>query len=422
MPYKNIFFIGIGGIGMSALACMLKSHGINVSGSDSSNSKVTDNLIKEGIEVFIGHEKKHIENDFNAVIYTLAISNDNPELQKAKELNIPLFTYAEFLGKVSNDYKTIAVSGTHGKTTTTAMIAKVLEEGGLSPNVIVGSLLVDKGTNFVKGESDLFVVEACEYKRSFLNLSPWILVITNIEEDHLDYYKDLADIQNAFKVLAMKVPKEGFIITDTEDQNIKPVLEGVAASIIDYKKYIPNYDLNVSGEHNLKNSACALALAKILNVSEEQSKTSLVNFKGTWRRFEFKGEMKNGAIVYDDYAHHPTEILATLNGLKSKFSNKKIVAFFQPHLYSRTKSLLNDFGKSFKDADMVYVLPIYAAREEFDDSISNSILKDKILENGTNSNILNNLEEINSKMEELGDSDTVFITLGAGDIYTVFGK
>jgi len=379
---KKIYFIGIGGIGMSALARMMLSYGKEVTGSDQEESLITKDLETKGAHIFIGQKEENLASDIDVVIYTIAIKNDNPELKKAHSLNIPVFSYPEALGVVSEDMFTIAVSGTHGKTTTTAMIGKILSDAKKEPTIIVGSLLKDGNTNFVEGKSDIFVVEACEYKRSFLQLHPNILVITNIDNDHLDYYKDLNDIQSAFAELAQKVPKEGYVITNPRDSSIAPVLKDVSAQVIDYtEEKDDSFNLNVPGAYNILNAKAAFAVSNILNIPREDALDALSQFNGTWRRFEFKRKTSYGVLVYDDYAHHPTEIKAVLKAARELFSDKKIIAIFQPHLYSRTKLLLNEFAESFKDADEVLIAPIYAAREKKIRGVNSDILAQKIKEN-----------------------------------------
>ncbi|HMP85561.1 MAG TPA: UDP-N-acetylmuramate--L-alanine ligase [Candidatus Paceibacterota bacterium] len=469
--YKKIHFIGIGGIGMSALARLFKSFCLEVSGSDSSNSEITKDLSSEDIKISIGHNAKNISADTECIVYTLAISQDNPEFLEAKKRKIPMYTYAQMLGYVSAGMYTIAISGTHGKTTTTAMTYYALKESGIKPNLIVGSLIFEnnKKTNFVSGKDNFFVVEACEYKKSFLNLSPTILAITNIEADHLDFYKDLEDVKSAFMQMADLVPEEGAIICDFEDKNVKEIIEkhgifkkdlnlsvnknktdtenseinGKCINFRDYIKDVP--ELFVIGDHNIRNASISLAVAYFLNfkfsqkiesdfyLNYEKAKTGLQNFRGTWRRMEFRGKNQNGAIIYDDYGHHPTEIRATLLALTQKFPDKNLKVFFQPHLYSRTKNLFDDFVKVFNEffgensviknsqesvrknkKNKLFILPIYAAREENDPEISAEKLADEIF--GAVA-----LKDFSQAKEEIfkADSSDVVLSLGAGDVYQI---
>jgi len=416
---KKIHFVGIGGIGVSAVARMFLLEGKVVSGSDRDLSVVTEELAKMGAAVYEGHLAEHVPADADLIVYTIAVPVDNPERARAQELNIPELSYPEMIGLISRDKFTIAIAGTHGKTTTTAMIAKIMIDAGLDPTVIVGSLLKDFKSNFIAGNSKYFIVEACEYRRSFLNLSPNILVITNIDEDHLDYYKDIADIQGAFVELISQVEDEGVVITDVTNKNIIPVLKDGNKKIIDYKNMTGDFILQAPGAHNVANAKCALAVAGELEVPEKSATKSLADFSGTWRRFDFLGETKNGVLVYDDYAHHPHEVEASLAGFREKYPDKKIIVIFQPHLYSRTRSLLNEFAKSFSQADEVVVAPIYAAREPADPTISNEILAQEIGKNHANVSVGLDFETIVSKLKTEISVGEVVVVMGAGDIVKV---
>ena len=382
---KNIHavhFVGIGGIGVSAVARLMLARGVSVVGSDRDHSLITEKLMADGAMIFIGHDAVQVSAQCDLLVYSPAISRDNPELLIAREKGVQVLSYPEALGMISRGMRTVAVAGTHGKTTTTAMIAEVLVGASKNPTVIVGSLL-KSGTNFIAGTSDIFIVEACEYKRSFLNLSPEILVITNIDNDHLDYYGSIEGVQKAFAELVEKIPAHGAIVCDPSDPRVAPVLTKAVARIVDYTLGNPTskLELAVSGEHNKKNARAALAVARILDVDEIEACTLLAEFQGTWRRMEYKGKIENGGLVYDDYAHHPTEVKATLQGFRAKYPDHRIRVVFQPHLYSRTKLLLNDFAQSFSDADEVIVAPIYAAREKPDSEINAGILAGEITKN-----------------------------------------
>ena len=423
---KKVHFVGIGGIGVSAIARMMLLEKKIVSGSDVSDSAIVDELKKLGAEIFIGHNTDNVADDVDLLVYTPAVTTDNPELKKATEWGIPTLSYPEMLGLISKDKYTIAVSGAHGKTTTTAMIGKILIDGGLDPTVIVGSLLKDsngRGSNFVAGKSEYFVVEACEYKKSFLNLNPKIIVITNIDNDHLDYYGNLENIKKAFGEFVSKLPEDGYLVCDPNDENLKEIIKNVKCEIIDYAKINNNFNLKIPGGHNIKNGKAAIAVAEILGVDKNMAAKSLNNFSGTWRRFEFKGETKNGVLVYDDYGHHPTEIKATLKGARELYGPpagvKKIWCVFQPHLYSRTKRHLAEFGKSFKDADLVLLSPIYAAREKNDSSINSEMLAEEIKKNNQTALYFESFSEIENYIIANADKDSVIITIGAGDIYKV---
>ncbi|KKQ53266.1 MAG: UDP-N-acetylmuramate-L-alanine ligase [Microgenomates group bacterium GW2011_GWC1_38_12] len=447
---KSIYFIGIGGIGMSAIARMLlldppsQSFGEErrIMGSDRAKSVVTEELEKLGVKIFYQQVAKNISADIDLVIYTIAISEDNPELKKARELGIECRTYPEMLGLISADKYTIAVAGTHGKTTTTAMIAKVLIEAKLDPMVIVGSLLLPEGnpreislglpsgkaTNFIAGQSDYFVVEACEYRRSFLNLNPKIGIITNIDSDHLDYYKDLADIQLAFSEFASRIPTDGFLICDISDPLLSPVINRTKAQIIDYCSlggFTSKLELLVPGEHNIKNAQCALAVAQILNVEQNTAIEALKKFTGTWRRFEYKGQTKNDALVYDDYAHHPTEIRATIGGAREFMAKRnlmgKLIIAFQPHLYSRTKALMTDFAEALSLVDKVMVAKIYAAREPFDPEVKEEKLVELInAKAGKNiASFFGDFVSIEQDLENESKVGDLVVVMGAGDINQV---
>lgn len=418
---KKVHFIGIGGVGVSAIAKLMLIKGKKVSGSDISLSPIVLNLKELGVEINIGHDSKNIPTDVDLVIQTIAVTNDNPEILEAKRQNIEIKTYPEMLSIISKDLETIAISGTHGKTTTTAMLSKVLIDAGLDPTVIVGSMMKDTQSNLVVGKGKYFLVEACEYRRSFLNLYPKILVITNIDLDHLDYYKDLADIQSAFRELATRVPADGVVICNALDENVLPVIKDLKCKVIDYTKNIKtDLKLKVPGEHNKQNAGACISVADFLQIQSDKAVKSIEDFSGTWRRFDLRGKTINGVSVYDDYAHHPKEIMTTLKGAREMYPDMKIVSIFQPHLFSRTKLLLEDFSKVFIDSDEVFILPIYPAREEFDPTINSEMLVEKIKQNGQNVQLVKSFDDAKNIIEKL-DGNTVVINLGAGDIYKLSG-
>ena len=416
---KKAHFVGIGGIGVSAIARMMIGEGKKVSGSDTSFSAITEELQKLGAKVFLGHSADNVAPDVDLIVYTPAVDFENPELKKGKKLGITCLSYPEMLGIISKNKYTIAVSGAHGKTTTTAMIGKILIDANLAPTIIVGSLLKDQGSNFVAGKGELFVVEACEYKKSFLELNPKIIVITNIDNDHLDYYGSLENIKKAFGEFIAKLDEDGFLVCDPNDNNLKEAVKKTKARIIDYTNIIADFNLKIPGWHNIKNAKAAMAAARMLGVGDEKSLASLNNFSGARRRFEYKGETKNGVLVYDDYGHHPTEIKATLNGAREFFGEKKIWCVFQPHLYSRTKVLLNEFGKSFGEADEVILADIYAAREPKDESINSKRLEEEIIKNGGKAFYMESFAKIEKFLRENTGKNDVVITMGAGDIFKV---
>ncbi len=435
---RKIYFIGIGGIGISAIARMLLSLGKKVSGSDSSQSEITDGLKKMGAQIFIGQKKENIPDGVDLFIYTVAVKADNPEFIEAKSRGVKMMTYAQTLNEISASKYTIGVAGTHGKTTTTAMVAKILIDTELDPTVIVGSLIKDKNgesTNFIAGKSEYFVVEACEYDRSFLNINPKIAVINNIDNDHLDYYGSIEGVIAGFREFAQKVPKDGYIVCDPSDEKIKEVIRGLDCTIIDRTQfYDKDLAMKVSGEHNRKNAGTALAVASILKVDLAMAKKALNTFTGTWRRFQYKGETEKGTLIYEDYAHHPTEVKATLAGAREMYPEKRIVVVFQPHLFSRTKLLLNDFANAFSDANEIILAPIFPAREVFDPTISSEILAVEIKKAHKSSSTLNGVPNRSEDVSVLSFSDfdsiinylksslqsgDILITMGAGEQYKI---
>ena len=416
---QRVHFIGIGGIGMSAIARMFLLEGKTVTGSDREQSLVTDVLSDLGANITIGHRKENLADDTDLVVYTIAIDPDNPELVKAQALGKALLTYPEALGEISKGKYTIAVTGAHGKTTTTGMIAQILLEHTFDPSVIIGSFLKGYKSNFIAGKSKYFVVESCEYRRSFLNMHPNILVITNIEEEHLDYYKDLADIQDAFRTLAERVPRDGFIICDPENEHVKPVIKGLSCTIVDYTKENVEATLQVPGAHMVKDAQAAQAAVKTLGVTEEEAGESLARFSGTWRRSDRLGETKNGATVFDDYAHHPDEIETTLAGFKERFDDKNIVVVFMPHLYSRTKIFFDRFVDVLSEADEIIVTNVYDARVEIDHSVTGEVLAETLKKKNPKTRFIADFGEIAHVLETEYGKDDLILTMGAGDIYKV---
>ena len=333
------------------------------------------------------------------IVYSVAIKEDDPEILEAEKRGLICLSYTQFLGELSKEMFTIAISGTHGKTTTTAMIGHILRKAGLDPTVVVGSKILGENSNFLAGKSKYLVVEACEYKRSFLNLSPSTLVITNIEADHLDYYKDLEDIKSAFEEMKNKVPKTGFVVKEE-----------------DYKKVKTDFDLLVPGKHNILDAQAAIKTAELLGIPQEKSKEFLKDFKGTWRRLEYKGE-KDGNVFYDDYAHHPTEISASLHALREKYSDRKLICIFEPHQQSRTKSFFDDFVNALKIADQVFIAPILVTREIDDGKTTNKILSEAI-NKFVPAFSVENPEELKICLQKINSSKPLCIVLmGAGNIY-----
>jgi UDP-N-acetylmuramate--alanine ligase len=416
--FKKIYFAGIGGIGISAVARLMIADGKEVWGSDMAASTVTSELEKIGVKFQTGQNVDQIPRDTDLVIYSIALDELDPTFMSALKEKFPNhMSYPESLAVISKNKKTIAVTGTHGKTTTTSMIATAMKDLGFDPTVIVGSLLKEWNSNFLPGTSEYFVVEGCEYKKSFLNLHPYILVITNIEEDHLDYYKTLQNIKDAFRELAERVPADGYIITDLGNPNVAEVVEGLKCHIIDYREAdVDGVSLvKMPGEHNRSNARVAMSVLKALGADTSAVKNSLSNFSGVWRRFEYIGRMKTGALVYDDYAHHPTEIKAFLRGARGAFAGKKIIAIFQPHLFSRTKDFLEDFSRSFENADEVIILPIYKAREIDNGEVSSGMLVEKIRNTGKHVDLMTSFDDVIEYLNSKSHENTIIATIGAGE-------
>ncbi len=415
----HVHMIGIGGIGMSALAQLYLSRGVVVTGSDRASSVVTELLVAKDIPIHIGHEHG-IPKGTTEVVYSDAVPADNPERVQARSLGVPEHSYFQALGTVSRGADTIAVSGTHGKTTTTAMLTKILRDAGKEPSAVIGSLVTDFQGNFVHGTSNAFIVEACEYRDHVLELSPRILVITNIEWDHTDWFKTEEDMVLTFKKAARKVPSGGTIVANMQQRLIRTVLEGAVARVVDYSTEVTP-ELLLIGSFNKENAQAAKAAAKVFapDLSETSIDTSLASFRGTWRRFERKGVMKVGALVFDDYAHHPTAIRETLLGVREAYPDKKIVLLFQPHLYTRTRDLFDAFVESLSLADEVVLAPIYGAREEPISDVTSHHIAAKISERGGRARALDTFADIETCVRQLVTSDTLVLTMGAGDIYKV---
>ena len=422
---QHIHFIGIGGIGMSALARFYLHDGNIVSGSDRAASAITDALVAEGVQFFPTQSAENLSKGSDVlpdmVVYTEAMPPDHPEMAAARALGVPMMNYFGALGQVANEYYLIAVSGSHGKTTTTAMLTDVLEEAGLDPTAIIGSLRSKTGSNFRPGKSKYAIVEACEYKRDYLSLEPDVLVITNIEYEHVDYYKDLADVQSAFRELALKVPEGGAIVASARDASIMPVLEGVSATVIDYTKSLDLLiHLRQPGLHTRLDAAAATAVAGFLGIDRAVSDQALQKFSGTWRRFEYKGEVK-GVPVYDDYGHHPTELRVTMAGTRELYPHHKLIVVTQTHTYSRTAELFDDFVEVLATADQVFLLPIYAAREENVSGVTSEQLAEAIIQAGTTAQVLQTVSSIALSVRDLltENEQAVVLVIGAGDVTAV---
>ena len=415
---NKVHFIGIGGIGMSGLARLFLHEGKTVSGSDAAKSANTEKLEQEGATIFYTQEASNIRlsSDLELVVYTEAMAQDHPELMKARELGIRTVNYFEALGEIANEYYLIAVAGTHGKTTTTAMLIDIFEEASFDPSAIVGSLRSKTGSNYRAGKSKYFIVEACEYRRDFLSLTPDVLVITNLEHEHVDYYKNLEEVQKAFLEFALKVREGGVVVTNITDPNIIPVLNKLDCHVLDYRSSIDmSLKFRQPGLHTRLNGAAASRAALFVGIEQEVIDSALENFAGTSRRFEYKGDCNN-APVYDDYAHHPTEIRASIAGARELYPDKKLTVIFQPHTYSRTQELFNDFVIELSKADRVLLVPIYAARKEEGYDIQSGNIVQALNEQGIDAEDFITLEAAALEVKETVTKEDVVLVMGAGSV------
>lgn len=442
----TVHFIGIGGISMSGLAEILLSKGFTISGSDIQKSDLTSLLESRGARIYIGQKAENITGDIAVIVFTAAVGPGNPEYDAAVNSGIPMLTRAQLLGQMMSNYNmAIGVSGTHGKTTTTSMLAEILLKAGLDPTVTVGGILSSIGGNLRVGASDNFLTEACEYTNSFLSFSPTIGVILNIQEDHLDFFKDLNDIRSSFNRYAKLLPASGLLVINSDIDNYREICEGVNAPVItvgsapdsDYSacdiqngehgisymlmknnKPVARVNLGVFGLHNVYNSLAAIAVADSRSIDIEVTLSALSSFTGANRRFQLKG-VKNGMTILDDYAHHPAEISATLKTAREAYPDKRIVCIFQPHTYTRTKAFLKEFADALSDADLVILADIYAAREKNTIGISSEDIKLLIDEKKSSCLYLGSLDSIRKYiLENCGKPDLV-ITMGAGDVVKI---
>lgn len=442
----HIHFIGIGGISMSGLAEILLREGFTVSGSDAKESPLTKSLESKGAKIFYGQRASNIMDATEAVVYTAAIHPDNPEFARAKEKDLPMLTRAQLLGQIMRNYETpIAISGTHGKTTTTSMVSHILLEGKCDPTISVGGILPAIGGNIRVGESETFVTEACEYTNSFLSFFPKISIILNIDADHLDFFKDLEDIRNSFRCFTELLPSDGTLIINADIPDYQEITKDLPCQVVTYgleqdadyqakditfDKYghasftvykngrkTGSYYLKVPGMHNVSNALASIALGHLLGLSEDVIIKGLGSFTGTDRRFQYKGEVA-GVTVIDDYAHHPTEIEATLHAA-GNYPHQKVWCVFQPHTYTRTKALLPEFAKALTLADHVVLADIYAARETDTLGISSEDLQKRIQELGTPCEYFPTFDEIENFLLENCSRGDLLITMGAGDVVNI---
>ncbi|HEX9500325.1 MAG TPA: UDP-N-acetylmuramate--L-alanine ligase [Thermoanaerobaculia bacterium] len=431
---KNIHFVGIGGIGMSGIAEILAERGVKVSGCDLKPSASTHLLATRGVPVLMGHSAAHLKG-VDLVVVTSAVRGANAEVDAARVRHIPVMKRKEILGALVNAQRSVGVSGTHGKTTTSAMIAVILEAAGLDPTIIIGGMLRNIGSNARSGKGDLAVIEADEYDRSFHELHPEIAVVTNIEADHLEYYGSFEAIAEAFRVFVEGIKPGGSVVGCVDDPAVAKLLTGIDKKIIRYglsaaadvratnitfdergsRFEVPGtgwFRLFVPGEHNVRNALAAIAVARQLEIPSPDIAAGLAKFLGVDRRFQILGEY-GGALIVDDYAHHPTEIRATLTAARAGYPRRRIIALFQPHLYSRTRDFAREFGEALTVADVALVAPIYAAREKPIEGISSRLIADAVegveFIDGDNAAITN-------LMREFLKPNDVFVTLGAGDV------
>ena len=434
---KSIHFVGIGGIGMSGLAEVLAHSGVSVSGCDLKRSATTDLLSERGVKVLIGHDPAHVEGA-ELVVITSAIKGEHPEVDAARSQGIRIMKRSEVLGAIVNAKRSIGVAGTHGKTTTSAMVSMVLEEAGLDPTILVGGMVRNLRTNAKTGAGDYLVVEADEYDRTFHQLHPEIAVVTNIEADHLEYYQNFENILEAFRIFAGGVKRGGVVIGCCDDPNVARLLRHAEGRVLSYGLgeeaqvratnlgfaeggvtfEVPNvgfFKLFVPGEHNVRNALAAIAVGRELGIDPHVIAAALAKFLGVDRRFQVLGDYL-GALVVDDYAHHPTEIRATLEAARRGYPGRRVVALFQPHLYSRTRDFAQEFGESLAEADMPIVAPIYAAREKHVEGMSSRIISELVPE--VEFLDRSNAEIVNEMRRRLQPND-IFITMGAGDVHEV---
>lgn len=442
----HVHFIGIGGISMSGLAEILLEEGFTISGSDAKQSALTDSLAQKGATIYIGQKASNLSIRPALVVYTAAIREDNEEFKAAVDAGIPMLSRAELLGQIMDNYeKSIAVAGTHGKTTTTSMISQILLVAKADPTISVGGILEAIGGNIRVGGSEVFITEACEYTNSFLHFHPKYSIITSVEAEHLDFFKDIDDIRRSFHEFAGNTAHDGVLIINGQIAALDQITNNLSCSVTTYglcenddfyAKNITYNDhacgtytlmhktedlgtvsLSVPGRHNVSNSLAAIALCLNLGLPLDVIKKGLLQFGGTKRRFEYKGT-KNGITVIDDYAHHPTEVAATLTAARN-YPHGRIICVFQPHTYSRTKAFLSDFARVLSMADIVVLADIYAAREKNTIGISSKDLLAELQKNGQESYYFPSFDEIEKFLSKKCINNDLLITMGAGDVYLI---
>lgn len=442
----HVHFIGIGGISMSGLAEILLEEGFTISGSDSKESDLTRALASKGATIFYGQKASNIIPGINVVVYTAAIHEDNPEYAEAVSQNLPMLSRAELLGQIMDNYDdSVAVAGTHGKTTTTSMISEIMLAADADPTISVGGILPSIGGNLRVGDSEMFVSEACEYTNSFLNFRPKYSIILNVEAEHLDFFKDLDDIRHSFRTFAGNTLADGATIINGEIDNYQALTDGLPQQIITYG-FDPSFDfyatdltyddkacphftamhdgkklteikLSVPGRHNASNALAAIALAVTMGLDTDAIVKGLDSFGGANRRFQYKGSV-DGVTVIDDYAHHPTEIRATLTAAEN-YPHKRLVLVFQPHTYSRTKAFLDDFADVLSMADVVVLADIFAAREKNTFGVSSKDILARLKAKGTESYYFPSFEEIEKFLLKKCMNGDLLITMGAGNVVEI---
>ena len=448
-----VHFLGIGGISMSGLAKLLLIKGFNVSGSDDNDSPLVEELKRMGAHINLGLKAENITDDIDVTVYTGSIHPDNPELKESRRRGIPELTRGQLMGELMKNFPhAVCISGTDGKTTTTALLSMMLLDADYDPTISVGGIIPKINSNFRTGNSSYFVVESCEYTNSFLDFFPTDAIVLNIREDHLDFFKDLDDIRKSFRRFAALVPSGGLVVVNGEIEDHGSLFKGLDASVktyglsedgsispasFDYVAANISYDskgrgdydlyeegrllghvsLGLVGRHNVSNSLAAIAIARKYGVPFSSMLKTLKEFTGTKRRFEYKGSFK-GAELYDDYAHNPDEIRATLTAAKN-YAHKRLITVFQPHTYSRTKALLPQFVEALSMSDVIVMADIYAAREADDGSISSETVKDLLVKNGKEAYYFSSFKEIENFLSDFSSTGDLLITMGAGDVVNI---
>ena len=407
---------------MSGLARLLRSSGKTVTGSDAEDSPVIEKLRAEGFEISIPQTDQNNPEDCEVVVHTLAADSTNPELHAAEKRGLKILSYPAALGQFLTEKKVIAIAGTHGKTTTTSLVIAGCLNAGEDIGCLVGTNLeLLNGQNARLGTSEWFVVEACEYRRAFLNFAPQILVVTNAEEEHLDYYKDWRDYESAFVELVQKLTPEGVLVTNSHEKNIENIIDA-APNFFDAADVLENFSLSIPGEMNRRNAKLALVVGELLALDSEKFLAGVCEFTGGERRFEFRGEL-HGAQIFDDYGHHPTEIRATLEAAREKFPDKKITIVYQQHQLDRAQRFLRELGVSFLDADRVVIPNIYVVRDEKDSvKLSGKDLADEIQKSGVETIFTEDFKKTVSWLRENVSEGDVVIVMGAGDVFKISQK